>query len=84
MTVPPCILTLMIVYPPLLAAGWWAFRYFHKANPRPFPEGDMRNRTVGIFRFLLFVALFPLGILLAAGLMGWLDPLFWLIRDGLY
>ena len=74
----PCIATLVIVYPVFLVAGVFLFR----AMVRKYPHKDQkRNRHLTVLRFLLYIVLMPLGVVLAIGILGWLDPLFFLVRS---
>jgi hypothetical protein len=73
----PCIITLIIVYPVLLAAGIWFFRKIVKSKPHKDPE---RNRLLTALRFMMYVVLAPIGIISALAILGWLDPLFFLVR----
>lgn len=73
----PCIITLLIVYPVFLAAGVWLFRYMVRTRPH---RDVRRNKSFTILRFLIYVVLSPLGCVLALAILGWLDPLYHLVR----
>ena len=77
---PACIVTLLIVYPAFLAAGILFYRHMQKTRPRPFPEGDPRNRIVRWWRLVVHAGLLPPGATLSLAALGWLDPLFFFIR----
>jgi hypothetical protein len=76
----PCILTLLLVYPFFLLAGVACFRYCKRHYPHKDPK---RNELLTFLRFALYVVLMPLGALLAAAILGWLDPVYHLVRRGL-
>jgi hypothetical protein len=75
-----CVLTLLIVYPAFVLAGYRFYRHMQKTRPDPLPPGDPRARLVKPLRFLLYVALLPLGLTLSLAILGWLDPLYHLVR----
>lgn len=75
-----CIITILIVWPVLEAAGYWFYRHMQKTQPSPLPAGDPRAPHVGKFRFLIFVVLMPLVVTLSLAILGALDPLFHLIQ----
>jgi hypothetical protein len=81
MSLPACIVTILVVYPAFLLGGIALYRYAQKTKPRPFPEGNPRNKFVRPWRIAVHVVLLPLGAVLALAALGMLDPLFFLIRD---
>ncbi len=72
-----CIITLIIVYPVFLIAGILFFQKIIKSSPH---KDYKRNRQLTILRFLLYVVLLPIGTVSALAVLGWLDPLFFLVR----
>lgn len=81
MTLSACIITLLVVYPLFLAAGVWFFRYIQKTRPNPLCANDVRTRFVKPWRFVMFVVLLPLALTGALAVLGWLDPLFYLVAS---
>jgi hypothetical protein len=77
MALRSCILTLLVVYPVMEAAGVAWFMRMVRKHPHKDPAG---NRRVTVLRFLLYVVLLPLGVTIAMAILGWLDPLFFMIR----
>lgn len=73
----PCVLTLLIVYPPFLAAGIFFFRHVVRRHPHP---DAARNKALKIVRFLMFAVCVPLGAVLSLAVLGWLDPLYNIVR----
>jgi len=76
MSLRSCIVTLMVVYPVVEAAGVGFFLWVAKTRPH---KNAARNRRLTVLRFLLYVVLMPVGVTIAMGVLGWLDPLFHLI-----
>lgn len=75
-----CIVTILIVWPLLEAAGYWFYRHMQKTQPNPLTAEDPRAPHVKKFRFVVFVVLMPLGVTLSLAILGALDPLFHLIQ----
>ena len=73
----PCIITLIIVYPAFLLAGILFFRAIVKNSPH---KDHNRNKLLTKLRFLLYIVLLPVGAVAAIAILGWLDPLFFLVR----
>ncbi len=74
----PCITTLLIVYPSFLLAGAWFFCHVVKKHPHKDP---VRNKLLTPLRFALFVVLIPIAAVLALAVLGWLDPLYFIVRQ---
>ena len=74
----PCIETILIVYPFFVMAGMSFFRAVTKKSPH---KDAKRNRALIALRFMLYVILLPLGAVLSLAVMGFLDPLFFLIKN---
>jgi len=81
MSLPACIITLLVVYPCFLAAGYWFYRTMQKRKPTPFPAGDVRNKMIRPWRIAVHVVLLPLAATLSLAVLGGLDPLFFAIRS---
>ena len=75
-----CVITLLVVYPVFLTAGFLFYRYLQKTKPSPLPPGHPRARFVKPWRFVMFVILLPLAAMLSFAVFGWLDPLFHAIQ----
>lgn len=73
----PCVLTLLIVYPPFLAAGYFFFRHVVRRHPHP---NAARDKQLRLLRFMMFVICVPLGAVLSMAVLGWLDPLYNIVR----
>jgi len=84
MSIPACILTLLLVYPVFLGAGIWFYRYMQKTRPQPMPPGDPRNKLVRLWRLAVHVVLLPLGATGSLAVLGWLDSLFYFISAVAY
>ncbi len=74
----PCVLTLLLVYPVFLVPGILFFRSIVRNKPL---ADARRNRQLTIIRFFIFVVLAPLGAMLAVAVLGWLDPVYFYVRD---
>lgn len=81
MSLSACIVTLLVVYPVFVIAGYAFYRYVQRKSPVPYREGDPRNRIIRPMRFAMHVLILPLGATLSLAILGLLDPLFFLIRS---
>ena len=73
----PCVITLLLVYPVFLIAGLLFFQHLIRNHPH---KDAGRNKLLTPLRFALFVLLIPVATVLALATLGWLDPLYFMVR----
>jgi hypothetical protein len=64
----PCLLFLFFLWCFFAGAGWLFYRWRQRAVPQPFRDGDIRNRFVRPWRFIMFVILLPLAAALSTAI----------------
>ncbi len=62
MYIRKCIWFLLILWLFFLAGGVWFYRFANRKWPQPMPEGDIRNRFVKPWRFVVYILLMPIAL----------------------
>ena len=62
MYIRKCTWFFLILWLLFLAVGLWFYRFTNRKWPQPMPEGDVRNRFVKPWRFVVYILLMPVAL----------------------